>query len=98
MNSDFHLENVSITRKTKIVKTRIFERHIRVSSILQDRDHWVLDIYSLTLKKHEKVQTLTEERTCSFLSKFFGLLCEGYSSSAGKDSTDVVRTCINFCL
>ena len=60
------------------------------------RDHWVLDIYSLTLKKREKVpsawsQTFTKERTCSFWGKTFGWLCEGYSSSAGKDSTEGVR-------
>ena len=60
------------------------------------RDHWVLDIYSLTLKKREKVpsawsQTFTKEITCSFWGKTFGWLCEGYTSSAGKDSTEVVR-------
>ena len=39
--------------------------------ILLGRDHWVLDIYSLTLKKREKVpsgwcQTFTQEKTRSF--------------------------------
>ena len=62
--------------------------------ILLGRDHWVLGICSLTLKKREKVpsawsQNFTKKRTCSFWGKIFGWLLKGYTSSAGKYNTDV---------
>ena len=57
------------------------------------RDHWVTRIYSLSLKKREKVpssksQALTEERTCSVWGWIFGWSHEGFISSARKESTD----------
>ena len=69
--------------------------------ILLGRDHWVLDIYSLTLKNREKVpstwsQTFTKEKTRSFWGEIFGWLYEGYTSSAGKYNTDAVRTLFEF--
>ena len=62
--------------------------------ILLGRDHWVLGIYSLTLKKRKKVpsawsKTFTKKRTRSFWGKIFGWLFKDYSSSAGKYNTDL---------
>ena len=62
--------------------------------ILLGRDHWVLSIYGLTLKKREKVPssrspTFTKKRTRSFWGKIFGWLFKDYSSSAGKYNTDL---------
>ena len=37
------------------------------------------------------ISNFYKERTCSFWGEIFGWLCEGYSSCAGKDSTEIVR-------
>ena len=60
----------------------------------QGRDHWVLDIYSLTLKKREKFPLRDLEllpRKELVLSEVKSLGDSARASSAGKESTEVVR-------
>ena len=69
--------------------------------ILLGRDHWVMGVNSLALKKREKKssawsQTSFKKRTRSFWGMIFGWLLEDYSSSAGKYNNDVVRTLYKF--